>query len=107
MLCALRVQDIQGEGSHEQWSARGGDLQDSHLGLRSWIPDNRDIWLSLRKSRQFEKCPQDIHCVEIVLPNLQATRTEIDSQHAMGRRLVVHVQRYGLGNIGETPGRNK
>lgn len=78
MLCALRVQDIQGEGSHEQWSARGGDLQDGNLGLRSRIPDDRNIWLSLCRSRQVEKRPQNIYRLEIVLPNLQPTRTEID-----------------------------
>ena len=76
VLDAARVEDVNRERRHKQRCVASRDLQDRRARLQT------DVWygdrLFLRRRREREERTEHLYRVDVLLPNLESTRAEVD-----------------------------
>lgn len=92
---AVRVEDVIRQRRHEQWGIGRGDLERRCPSASSEGSRKRLL------HRKLEEGPQDLHGVDVMLPDLKAGRAEVDSKKAVRRVDVMEVARNGVRDIFE------
>ena len=97
MLDALRVHDIQRERSHKQCSVVRHYMQDGLPGMGSDILRRNALFLSA--CGQCKQRTEHIHSVDILLPDVETSRGEVNCSCFVTDIIVVEIHDYGLGHV--------
>jgi hypothetical protein len=81
VIHGVRVEYIEGERRHEESSVARGYLENSKAGL--WACILRRYGVLARIGRQEGQSSQNLHCVNVMLPDLKSTRADVNGKHLM------------------------
>ena len=99
VLDAARVEDVDRERRHEQRRVARGDLEDRRARLETDVRYGNRFFLGRRRER--EEGAEHLYRVDVLLPDLEPTGAEVDSQRSVWRCFVVQVSRNGFCNVSE------
>lgn len=91
MLEAQGVQNVQRKRRHKERRVRRCNVQHSHPGLSTDIL--RGDCLFLCRGGHHEQGAENLHGIDVMLPNVEAPRTKINGQCSMDGLFVVKVHR--------------
>lgn len=104
MSGGLRIEDVEGEGRHEEGRVDPGDMESGEASEVAELVRGRRV----PTSRQAEELTYENHGVEVVLPDLKASRAQLGCDRLVVRmRFVVEVGRNRRREILERSARPK